>query len=126
MAVSLPLPMAAPWPWTARLTLVAGLLAGPALMADAARADLAGLVASEAASRAVQIALETKPSGSAYTWQSVDGLVAGKVTLRRTFRTTEGYYCREYGERVTDGADTMAAIHIACREPDGTWVVAEE
>ena len=124
--MSQPQPMAAPWPWTARLALVAGLLAGTALTADAARADLAGLVSSKAAGRAVQIALETKPSGSTYAWQSVDGLVAGKVTLRRTFRTTEGSYCREYGELVTDGADTMAVIHIACREPDGIWVVAEE
>lgn len=113
-------------PLKSRLALVVGLVSSGALAADSAAADVAGLMSDSAAREAVQVALETKPSGAAYAWQSLAGSIAGKVTPRRTFRTESGHFCREFTELITDGVDTVTLIHIACRDQDGYWVIAEE
>lgn len=66
-------------------------------------------------------ALETQISGEAISWINPDSGSSGKVTPLRTFKTSEGQWCREYLQQavlVTEGALRKA---VACREADGRW-----
>jgi len=108
---------------SARLALVVGLVSATAVDAWA---DAADLFDSEAGRQAVQIALETKESGTVFAWRSHDGALSGQVTPHRTFRTTDGVYCREYAETITDGLDTLKRVHMACRNTAGHWQIVEE
>lgn len=70
----------------------------------------------------VQEALETARSRTSLSWTYVEDGSKGEITPLRTYRTTAGYYCREYLETVetsTDGATRRQ--RTACRDDDGLW-----
>lgn len=70
----------------------------------------------------VQEALEKASSRTSLTWSYVEDGSKGAITPLRTYRTTAGYYCREYLEIVetsTDGATRRQ--RTACRDDDGLW-----
>lgn len=70
----------------------------------------------------VQEALETSRSRTSLSWTYVEDGSRGEITPLRTYRTTAGYYCREYLEIVetsTEGATRRQ--RTACRDDDGLW-----
>ncbi len=70
----------------------------------------------------VQEALETARSSSSLTWSYVEDGSRGEITPLRTYRTSAGFYCREYVEVVDSGADQRhRRQRTACRDDDGLW-----
>lgn len=77
--------------------------------------------AEQLARMTVQEALETQHSRESLSWIDGDGS-RGEVTPLRTYRTTAGYYCREYLEVIETAADGRTQHHrTACRDSDGRW-----
>ena len=70
----------------------------------------------------VQEALETLRSKDSLSWSYVEDGSKGKITPLRTYRTSAGFYCREYVEIVeTLGDGRSARQRTACRDGDGLW-----
>ncbi len=47
-----------------------------------------------------------------------------RVTPTNTFRDSSGQYCREYTIQATIGGRTERLYGTFCRQPDGTWALA--
>lgn len=73
-----------------------------------------------------QHALETNPTGQPSTWQNPDSGYTYTVTPVKTYKNTEGRYCREYTTKVNIGGKMEDAYGTACRQPDGTWEVVNQ
>ena len=69
-------------------------------------------------------AFETAPAGTAVPWTNPDNGHAGTVTPTRTYQTASGTYCREYQQTVTIGGQQERSYGTACRQPDGSWHIA--
>jgi surface antigen len=68
-------------------------------------------------------ALETAPSGQTVAWNNPDSGHSGTVTPVRTYQSG-GTYCREYQQTVTIDGKPQPSYGTACRQPDGSWKVA--
>jgi len=66
-------------------------------------------------------ALEKSPMGTTSEWNNPDSGNSGTVTPRKTFKTAQGTYCREFQQTITVGGRSEEAYGTACRQPDGTW-----
>jgi len=77
-------------------------------------------MAAEAAHRA----METAPTGKPVTWQNPDSGHSGTVTPTKTYQTANGNYCRDYQATVVIDGKQERANGTACRQPDGSWRVA--
>jgi surface antigen len=77
-------------------------------------------MAAEAAHRA----METAPTGQSVAWKNPDSGHAGTVTPTKTYQTSGGTYCREYQTTVVIDGKQERANGTACRQPDGSWRVA--
>ncbi len=83
--------------------------------------------------RADRLALEraqdsayTAPIGEPISWNNPDSGNYGSVTpLRDGNNATTGEYCREFQHEVTIGWRTEQAYGVACRQPDGSWKIAQ-
>lgn len=77
-------------------------------------------------SQTTQGALEKSQSGIPTEWRNPDTLNSGTITprLARVDPGT-GQYCREFQQTVTVGGRTQEAYGKACRQPDGSWKVAQ-
>ncbi len=71
-----------------------------------------------------QTALEKNPVGRASSWSNPDTGHSGTVTPTRTYQTASGSPCREYQQTVTIDGKTERAYGRACRQPDGSWKIA--
>lgn len=70
----------------------------------------------------VQTALETAQSRSSLQWSFAEDGSNGVVTPLRTYKSSTGYYCREYVEIVETAADGQnSRQRTACRDLDGIW-----
>lgn len=70
----------------------------------------------------VQEALETARSRTSLSWVFVEDGSKGEITPLRTYRTTTGFYCREYVEVVdSDSEGRTSRQRTACRDTDGLW-----
>lgn len=70
----------------------------------------------------VQEALETARSRTSLSWTYVEDGSRGEITPLRTYRSTTGYYCREYMEIVYTSPDgNTRRQRTACRDNDGLW-----
>jgi len=70
----------------------------------------------------VQEALETAQSRTSLSWTYVEDGSRGRITPLRTYRSSTGYYCREYLEIVMVSAqDQTSRQRTACRDNDGLW-----
>ncbi len=70
----------------------------------------------------VQEALETARSKTTLSWSYVEDGSRGEITPLRTYRSSAGFYCREYQEVVDAGTDRRASRQrTACRDNDGLW-----
>ncbi len=99
-------------------TLLGGLI-GNELGASLDRADMAYY------DRTSQSALEKGKTGQASTWTNPDSGNSGTITPTRTFKTAEGSYCREYTQTINVGGKTQEGYGTACRQPDGSWKIAQ-
>jgi surface antigen len=68
-------------------------------------------------------ALETAPSGQSVAWNNPDSGHSGTVTPVRTYQSG-GTYCREYQQTVTIDGKPQQSHGTACRQPDGSWKIA--
>ncbi len=66
-------------------------------------------------------ALETAPSGNAVTWTNPDSGNRYAVTPTRTWRDTDGRYCREFTTWGWIGGYEQQMYGTACRMADGSW-----
>ncbi|MEZ5647792.1 MAG: hypothetical protein R3E60_02350 [Alphaproteobacteria bacterium] len=69
----------------------------------------------------VQTALEKNHSGQL---QVVDYAPEGlriSVMPRRTFKTADGVFCREYEQKLTARSRTSVQLGVACRDKNGLW-----
>jgi surface antigen len=72
------------------------------------------------AAAAVQNALEELMSRDSRRWRN--GSSSGVVTPLRTFRISDGRYCRDYLEVVlAGGQEPVYGRSTACRSADGLW-----
>ena len=87
----------------------------PAYQALAPRAEVL-------ARNTVQEALETAPSKTSLSWTYVEDGSRGLITPLRTYRSSTGFYCREYREVVmASAAQETSRQRTACRDADGLW-----
>jgi len=77
-------------------------------------------IAAETTSRA----LESSRAGTTSAWKNPDSGNSGTVTPVRTFQEAGGAYCREYRQTVTIGGKQEQSYGTACRQPDGSWRIA--
>jgi len=68
-------------------------------------------------------ALESAPSGQSVAWHNPDSGHSGTVTPVRTYQSG-GTYCREYQQTVTIDGKPQQSYGTACRQPDGSWKIA--
>ena len=71
--------------------------------------------------QAMQVAMETKPTGEAVDWTNPTSGNAGAFTPRRTFITDRGIFCRDYEEKLEVGDRSGVVNNTACRSDDGAW-----
>jgi surface antigen len=75
---------------------------------------------SQAASRAY-----SAPVGEVVTWQNPSSNNPGSITTHsQRYEPSVGRYCREYQQTVVVGGRTERAYGTACRNPDGSWSIA--
>jgi surface antigen len=67
--------------------------------------------------------LETTRTHQPHTWVNPDSGHQYTVTPTRTYQN-HGKYCREYSTQVTINGKLQSAYGRACRQPDGSWQVA--
>lgn len=78
----------------------------------------------ELAQRNAQLALETAPTGSSSEWRNPDNGHYGSFTPTRTYQDGSGAYCREYQQTIIVGGERQQGWGTACRQPDGSWRIA--
>lgn len=105
----------------AGLGLVLGACAQTPAQNDAAYSSLAPR-AEVLARNTVQAALETAASESSLEWSFAEDGSKGAVMPLRTYKSTTGYYCREYVEVVETATNgRKSRQRTACRDQDGLW-----
>lgn len=80
----------------------------------------------EAQLRAHEAALAqatTAPLNEDIVWN--DGGASGDVTAVREGHTADGRTCREFQQKVTVAGKEENAYGTACKQPDGSWKIAE-
>ena len=99
----------------------AGVLVGALIGGSVGRGldDVDRIKAKEASDKA-----HAAPIGETITWNNPDSQKSGSVTPLRDGTSTSGKYCREYQQTVTIGGKTEKSYGTACRQPDGSWQVA--
>ena len=70
-------------------------------------------------------ALEFSPAGRAVEWNNPDSGNSGTITPTKTYKTTQGMYCREYTQEVHIGGKAESAYGKACRQADGSWQIVK-
>ena len=78
-----------------------------------------------AMARTTGTALETSRSGAEVPWRDPDSGVHGTVTPKPAYQNARGQFCREYTQTVTIDGKTRRAYGTACRQPDGSWTLAD-
>ncbi len=76
------------------------------------------------AQRNAQRTLENAPTGQTSGWVNPDSGNSGSVTPTQTYRSPDGRYCREYQTTVVVGGRESQGYGTACRQPDGSWQIA--
>jgi surface antigen len=116
-------------PAIAGLTLLLGACAQAPAPAELRSDPAYGSLTTDAAVLArmtVQEALETARSRTSLSWADAEGGSKGEITPLRTYRSTTGYYCREYVEIVETSADGRSSRQrTACRDSDGLWKLVQ-
>ena len=70
---------------------------------------------------AVQDALERQTSGTSVAWHNPGSGNGGTVTPIRTFKSSNGEWCREYAHEAKTASGAERRHAIACRAQQGRW-----
>ena len=70
---------------------------------------------------AVQETLETQPSGTPVHWRGTQAHPLGIIEVNRTYKVSDGGYCREFRSTMVAGVTRFAGIGTACRTMEGWW-----
>jgi len=65
------------------------------------------------------------PLGEQVAWNNPESGNRGTVVPTRDGTSTSGRYCREFQQSVVIGGQSEQAYGVACRQPDGTWEIAQ-
>lgn len=98
---------------------MAGALIGREIGSSLDRADRVEM------ERTAQYSLEHNRTDEPGSWRNPDSGHSGSITPKKTYRTAEGRYCREYQQTVIIGGEEHQAYGTACRQPDGTWKIVK-
>ncbi len=71
-----------------------------------------------------QQTLESFRSGEESEWRDEQDRYSRRIRMMRSFRTTEGHYCREYQMKRRDDGRFQDYQGTACRGEDGRWRIA--
>ena len=96
-----------------------GAWAGSEIGASLDRADQAY------AQQAAQSSLESAPTGTATTWRNPDSGNYGTITPTNTVPRGNSY-CRDFTQTIYVEGRSETATGTACRNPDGTWSIANQ
>lgn len=77
------------------------------------------------AERAVQRTLELQLSGRPNQWRNPRTGTSGTVSPVKTYRISDGRYCRDFREVVTADREPRSRHATACRDGDGRWIVVD-
>jgi len=106
------------------IAVAAGTLAGAYIGREIGKSlDRAGRHAMQ---RQTQYSLESSQSGTATTWRNPDSGNSGTITPQPAYTNKTNEYCREYQQTVNVGGKTETGYGTACRQPDGTWKIANK
>lgn len=106
------------------IAVAAGTLAGAYIGREIGRSlDRADRLAMQ---QRTQYSLESTKSGQTSTWHNPDSGNSGTITPQPAYTNKTDKYCREYQQTVTVGGKTETAYGTACRQPDGTWKIANQ
>jgi surface antigen len=72
--------------------------------------------------RSTQYALENSQETP---WKNPETGNYGRTIPKKSYRTAEGRYCREYQQMVVIGGREQEAYGTACRQPDGSWKIVK-
>lgn len=96
-----------------------GALAGSSVGSSLDKSD--ALYAQRAHSQAA-----AAPVGQQIAWSNPDSGHQGTVVATREGRNqATGEYCREFQQTVQVGGESQRGYGIACRQPDGSWRIAQ-
>jgi surface antigen len=70
---------------------------------------------------AVSAALEKHASGETLRWENAESGSHASITPVRTFKNSDGRWCREYLHDSEIGRESATRRAIACRVEQGTW-----
>ncbi|MES0884840.1 RT0821/Lpp0805 family surface protein [Roseibium sp. SCP14] len=74
------------------------------------------------ASKNLQKALEKSLSGNSVRWQNPTSGARGSVTPLKTWKTSEGTYCRSFREKIELASGrTISRNGVACRTAEAVW-----
>ena len=71
--------------------------------------------------RELSHALEHSKTNHATSWSNPDTGCSYTVKPTRTYRKSNGHYCREYLTWATINGKRQRMYGTACRQPDGSW-----
>ena len=77
------------------------------------------------AQQAAQSSFESAPTGSSTTWRNPDSGNYGTITPTNTV-PRGNTYCRDYTQTIYVEGRSETATGTACRNPDGTWAIANQ
>lgn len=77
------------------------------------------------AAQAAQSCFEHTPQGQTSEWRNPDSGHSGTFTPVRTYKSSQGAYCREFQQTIVVGGKKENAYGTACRQPDGSWKIIQ-
>ncbi len=75
--------------------------------------------------RTSQSSLENNKTGVAASWNNPDSGNNGTITPTKTFKASDGSYCREYTQTIIIQGKASEGYGTACRQPDGSWQIRQ-
>lgn len=74
------------------------------------------------ADQKLQTALEKTLSGQSTRWQNPQSGASGSVTPLKTWKTSNGTYCRSFSEKIIlASGKAMSRRGVACRSANAVW-----
>jgi surface antigen len=103
--------------WATGAGVLLGALAGGEIGASLDEADRVSM--QQAQTRAY-----SAPIGQTINWNNPQSGHSGTYVATRDGTSSDGRYCREYQQTVNVGGKQQSAYGTACRQPDGSWQIA--
>lgn len=72
-----------------------------------------------------QEAMQYGQNNQTLPWNNPESGHSGTFTPTNYYQQADGNYCREYSQTITVGGRTESGYGTACRQPDGSWKIAQ-